>query len=132
LTNGGDTISAYRAVLGHVLREITGVQLPPQPTPPAEPKRVDAARYVGSYSCEVADYVVTQDEGGRVWLDETPKGIIAEMGAQQERSELVHFDGDTLIAAEEKHGMYQLTAFVGDDGAGNALYLHNGRATRRA
>ena len=131
LTNGGDTIQAYRAVVGHVLAELAGVQLPPLPSPPAEPARVDASRYVGAYSCEVLDYVVSQDDDGRIWLDETPKGIIAQMGAQPERSELLAYSEDTLIAAEPKQGMYQLSAFVGDDGQGRALYLHNGRATRR-
>ena len=98
----------------------------------ADPEEVDASRYVGNYSCEVVDYAVSQDEAGRVWLDETPKGILAEMGAPAERTELVRYSGDTLIATEQRQGMYQLAAFVGDDGEGNALYLHNGRATRRA
>jgi CubicO group peptidase (beta-lactamase class C family) len=132
LTNGGDTIPVYRAVVGHIIRELTGLELPEPSTPPADPEQVDASRYVGNYSCQVVDYAVSQDEEGRIWLDETPKGILAEMGAQAERTELVHYAGDTLIATETRQGMYQLAAFVGDDGAGNALYLHNGRATRRA
>ena len=74
---------------------------------------------------------VSQDEDGRVWLDETPKGILAEIGAQPERVELAHYEGDTLIRLEPVQGLYMLMAFVGEDADGNALYVHTGRATRR-
>ena len=131
LTNGGDPVRTYREVVGHVLRELAGVELPALPTPPENAQPVDASRYVGTYSCDVTDYVVSQDEAGRVWLDETPKGILAEIGAQPERVELAHYEGDTLIRLEPVQGLYMLMAFVGEDADGNALYVHTGRATRR-
>ena len=62
----------------------------------------------------------------------TPKGIFEEMGEQPERKELVHYKGDSLIPVEPDHGMHMPHAFVGDDGEGHALYLHVGRAIRRA
>lgn len=131
LTNGGDPVRTYREVLGHVLRELAGVELPSLPTPPQNPPRIDASRYVGTYSCDVTDYTVSQDDDGRVWVDETPKGLMAELGAQPERVELAHFEGDTLIRLEPVQGLYLLMAFVGEDADGNALYVHTGRATRR-
>ena len=96
------------------------------------PQRIDASRYVGTYSTQVVDLVVSQDGDGRIWLDQIPKGIFAEMGEQPERNELVHYEADSLIPVEADRGMYMPHAFVGDDGHGRALYLHVGRAIRRA
>jgi len=132
LTNGGDTLSLYHEVAGHVLAELTDTELPPLPTPPANPERIDASRYVGTYSSEVADIIVSQDEDGRVWLEQIPKGLFEELGEQPERRELVHYRGDSLINVEPMQGIHIPHAFVGDDGDGHALYLHIGRAVRRA
>ncbi|MDF1603815.1 serine hydrolase domain-containing protein [Nocardioides sp. YIM 152315] len=132
LTNGGDTVSLYHDIAGHVLAQLAGVALPPLPKPPASPERIDASRYVGTYSAEVADLVVSQDDDGRIWLEQTPKGLFEELGEKPERRELVHFRGDSLINVEPEQGMHIPHAFVGDDGAGHALYLHIGRAVRRA
>jgi CubicO group peptidase (beta-lactamase class C family) len=132
LTNGGDPISLYQAVAGHILQELAGLQLPALPTPPAEPERIDAARYTGTYTSDVAHLTVSQDDEGRVWLDQTPKGAISELVASAERSEMVWLDGDTFLAVQPQHGMHISYVFVGDDGAGRALYLHTGRAVRRA
>ncbi|MET9002723.1 serine hydrolase domain-containing protein [Amycolatopsis sp. NPDC004169] len=130
LTNGGDTIPVYAEVLGHVLRELTGIELPAPPMPDPAAPRFDASRYVGEYSSSVADIVVSQDDDGRVWVERVPKGIFAEL-AKPEKTELVAMNGDTLILAEPMQGMYIPHAFVGDDGTGRALYLHTGRADRR-
>jgi CubicO group peptidase (beta-lactamase class C family) len=132
LTNGGDAISLYRDVVGHVLEALTGVGLPALPVPPADPRRIDAARYVGTYSAEVFDLTVSQDDDGRIWLEQTPKGAFVEMGGKVERHELVHYRDNMLIPVEADRGMHMPHAFVGDDGTGHALYLHLGRAVRRA
>ncbi|MFC7492626.1 MULTISPECIES: serine hydrolase domain-containing protein [unclassified Nocardioides] len=132
LTNGGDVLSLYHDIAGHVLAELAGVTLPPLPTPPESPERIDASRYVGTYASEVADLVVSQDDDGRIWLEQTPKGLFEELGEKPERRELVHFRGDSLINVEPEQGMHIPHAFVGDDGDGHALYLHIGRAVRRA
>lgn len=131
LTNGGDPVSLYLDVCGHVLRELAGVDLPPMPAPPAQPEAFDAGRFVGTYSCEVADLTVSQDDDGRVWLDQAPKGVPAELG-EPDRVELVRLDGDTLVPREPRHGMHQPHVFIGDDGTGRARYVHNGRVIRRA
>ncbi|SHF70126.1 CubicO group peptidase, beta-lactamase class C family [Jatrophihabitans endophyticus] len=128
LCNGGDSHALYRDVVGKILADLAGVELPPLTVPPAEPKRVDMSRYVGTYSIQVADVVVSEDDEGRIWLDQIPKGIFAEMGEEPERRELVHFENDTFIPLEPDRGMHLPHVFVGDDGRGHVAYLHIGRA----
>jgi CubicO group peptidase (beta-lactamase class C family) len=130
LTNGGDTVALYRAVVGPVLRELTGVEMPAFPAPNGAVNPPDATRYVGTYSSSVAETVVRQDTDGRIWAVRTPKGI-AEMLGGPETFELVAFRDDTLITVEKDHGLHMPHAFVGDDGQGRARYLHTGRADQR-
>jgi CubicO group peptidase (beta-lactamase class C family) len=132
LTNGGDAMSLYRDVVGLVLGELGRIPLPEMPRPPAQPERVDARRFVGTYSSQVADMTVSQDGDGRIWLEQIPKGELAELVGHAARKELVYYRDDKLIPVEPDHGMYVPHAFVGDDGAGRALFLHVGRAVRRA
>jgi CubicO group peptidase (beta-lactamase class C family) len=132
LTNGGNSVSLYRDVLGHLLAALAGVPVPPLPVPPEEPEPVDATSYLGTYSCDVGDIVVAQDHEGRVWATETPKGVALEMGDVEQRYELVRLRDDTLIRREPELGMYRVYAFLGDDGTGHSLYAHVGRAIRRA
>jgi hypothetical protein len=132
LTNGGDAAALYADVLGHLLAELTGVRLPALPQPPADPPRIDASAYLGTYSCDIADLVVTQDDDGRIWLDETPKGMAVEFGDIPTRTELVHYRDDTLVATHAEGGLHRLRVFLGDDGTGHAAYLHTGRALVRA
>jgi len=131
LTNGGDPYGLYQAVVGHVLRELAGVELRPMPVPPADPPPVDPARYAGTYGSRVADLVVSADDDGRVWLEIRPKGDAVEMGELPERSELVSFAPDTLIQVQSQSGLHMPFAFLGDDGAGHARFLHIGRAVPR-
>ena len=131
LTNGGDAAALFADVGGHVLSELANRRLPVLPTPAADPRRVDATAYVGTYSCDVADLRVSQDDDGRIWLDETPKGIAVEFGDTPSRSELVHYRDDTLIAVRPDRGMHRLRAFLGAE-TGRASYLHTGRAVARA
>ncbi len=131
MTNGGNPFGPYLEIFGRVLRELAGVEMPAMPKPPAEPAAVDVSRFLGTYASEVGELTVTRDGEGRLWLEQAPKGILAEIGGQVERSELVHFDGDTFIPLEPRHGLHMPQAFVGDDGTGHTLYIHSGRATRR-
>ena len=132
LTNGGNGLSLYRDIASHVFTELAGRSLPPLPTPPAQPQRIDASRFVGTYSSLVSDMVVSQEADGRIWLEAIPKGIFADMGEATQRYELVHYEADSLIPLEAQEGMHLPHAFVGDDGHGQALYMHIGRAIRRA
>lgn len=132
LTNGGDVVSLYRDVVDHVLTALTDVRLPALPEPPTSPQRIDASRFVGTYSADVFDLTVSQDDDGRIWIDQVPKGALLDMGEQAAKSELVHYREDMLIPIEADRGMFMPHAFLGDDGDGRALYLHVGRAVRRA
>jgi len=132
LTNGGNPYGLYRDVVGHVLRELAGVQLRELPEPPADPPPVDATRYAGTYSSRVADLVVSQSDDGRIWLEMRPKDEALELGEKPERSELVGFAPDTLIQVQAQSGLHMPLAFLGDDGAGHARFLHIGRAVPRA
>ncbi|MFC6044297.1 serine hydrolase domain-containing protein [Nocardioides hankookensis] len=132
LTNGGDIITLYQDLYHHVLDALTDTHLPALPVPPDDPPTIDASRYVGTYSTEVGDMTVSQDEDGRIWIEMVPKGMFEELGEQPERKELVYYSDDSLIPVESDHGMHMPHAFLGDDGEGRALYLHVGRAIRRA
>jgi CubicO group peptidase (beta-lactamase class C family) len=131
LTNGGNPIGLYFEIYGHLLAELAGIEIPAHPLPPAEPQRIDAARYVGTYANSVGKSEVTQDEDGRIWMTDTPLGALAELVGGVERTELVHLEGDTLIPVEPKYGIHLPQVFVGDDGSGRALFIHTGRAMRR-
>ena len=65
-------------------------------------------------------------------MDAVPLGISLELGDPEEHFELVRHSEDTLITREREHGLHRLYAFLGDDGSGRSLYLHTGRAIRRA
>jgi CubicO group peptidase (beta-lactamase class C family) len=132
LTNGGDAFPLYREVVGRVLEELGDVRPPELPVPPAHPEPVDATRYVGTYSAEVFDLVVSQDDDGRVWIETIPSGIAKELGAKAERQELVSYGADMLIPLQPDRGMHLPHAFLGDDGHGRARYLFIGRIVRRA
>jgi CubicO group peptidase (beta-lactamase class C family) len=132
LTNGGNPIAVYREVFDHLLSELTGIHLNEFPAPPEHPEHVDAARYVGTYANSVSQSTVTQDEDGRIWMEDKPLGELAELVGQSEKTELVHLTGDTLIPVEPKYGIHIPQVFTGDDGSGRALFIHSGRAIRRA
>jgi CubicO group peptidase (beta-lactamase class C family) len=131
LTNGGNPIALYTEIFGHLLRELAGIEMPALPTLPADPSTVDASRYLGTYLSEVGELTVSQDGDGRIWLDQVPRGVMAEIGGQPEHKELVHLDGDTFLPVQTQLGVHLPHVFVGDDGHGRALYIHSGRATRR-
>ncbi|MEC3998399.1 serine hydrolase domain-containing protein [Actinacidiphila sp. DG2A-62] len=131
LTNGGRGVDLYHEVVGHILRELAGVELPALPVPPADPPRVDAAHLVGTYGSRMFDNTVSQDGEGRVWVERVPKGLAAEMGMETATIELVALEGDTLIAREPEDGFHQPYAFVAGEDGGPARFLHTGRADRR-
>jgi len=132
LTNGGDPYGLCRDVVGHVLAELAGLELPPLPVPPADPPRVDATRYAGTYTSRMADFVVSQDDDGRIWAEVRPKDTVPGLGDRTERSELVAFGPDTLIPVEGQSGLHVPHVFLGEDGDGRARFLHVGRALPRA
>ena len=133
LTNGGRPFQVYAEIVGRVLRDLAGIELPPWPVPGPDAKPpADAARYVGTYSSSMCTSVVSQDGDGRVWLERTYTGDDAEeIGDTPYTSELVAWRDDTLLPVEADHGLHQPHAFIGDDGRGHARFLHTGRADPR-
>ena len=81
LTNGGDAFSLYRDVVGHVLEEL-GRRRPARASRCRRrtPSRSTPSRYVGTYSAEVFDLTVSQDDDGRIWIEQIPKGIVRGAG----------------------------------------------------
>jgi CubicO group peptidase (beta-lactamase class C family) len=133
LTNGGDAGLLFRDVAGHALRELAGRSLPDEPVPPADPPRIDAGPYVGTYASSSVTLEITQEDDGAVWLDMTPTDELSkELGEQPQRWELVQYAGDTLITRERDTGLHRLMAFLEIDATGHATYLHTGRAHARA
>jgi CubicO group peptidase (beta-lactamase class C family) len=131
LTNGGNPYGLADAVVGQALRELAGVELRPMPVPPEDPVPVDATRFEGTYTSRVAEVTIRREDDGRVFAELRPKDLAAELGEQAQRSELVGLSDSTLIAVEGQQGLHIPYAFVGDDGAGHARYLHIGRAMPR-
>ncbi|MFF4771322.1 serine hydrolase domain-containing protein [Microtetraspora fusca] len=127
LTNGGDPAHVYEEVVGGVLAELAGIIPPPRPAPAADPRVVDAWRYVGVYANDVAETTVEQDASGRLWMTIKPIGAGSVLLGAPEPVELLAYRGDTLLTA----GEHTAVAFLGDDGQGRALYGHAGRAVRR-
>lgn len=132
LTNGGNPIAVYFEVCRHLLKVLADIDLPDNPVPPANPERIDAAKYLGTYANSMGKTEIAQDDDGRIWMTETPLGDLAELIGEVEKTELVHLENDTLIAATPKYGIYLPQVFIGDDGSGRSLYIHSGRAIRRA
>ena len=131
LTNGGNSLQLYAEVVPALVKELAGVDLPLPPRPPAEPVPLEADRYLGTYASEVADVVISQDDDGRVWMEQRPKGKAAELGAGS-KAELVGWADDALILKHAQGGLHLPLVFLGDDGSGRAAYVHSGRATKRA
>lgn len=132
VTNGGLSRRVYTEIAGRVLGELAGVGLPASPVPDVGARVAETSRYVGTYTSSTAETTVSRDTAGRLWLERTPRGAIAELDEAPYRTELVGRRGDTLIPVEPERGVHAPLAFLGDDGQGRALYLHTGRAERRA
>ena len=132
LTNGGDSISLYHDIVGHVIAELADIELPPLPTPPAdagEDRREPVRRHLRA---EVADLTSARTRTAGSGSSRPPRASSRSSARSRSATSSSHFRGDSLITVEPEHGMHMPHAFVGDDGAGHALYLHIGRAVRRA
>ena len=132
LTNGGNPVAVYFEVYRHLLKVLADIDLPSTPVPPVNPEKIDGAKYLGTYANSMGKTEITQDDEGRIWMTETPLGELAELIGEVERTELVRLENDTLIPSTPKYGVYIPQVFMGDDGNGRSLYIHSGRATRRA
>ena len=131
LTNGGDGMGLFHDIFDELLQELTGAGLPSWPTPPAEPRAVDAAPYLGVYANSIVEMEFSQDDDGRIWFEQRPKEAMVDLGEEASRDELLAFGEDSLIMREEKSGMHIVFAFLSPDHDGRHSYVHFGRAISR-
>ncbi|MCF6468387.1 beta-lactamase family protein [Nonomuraea sp. MG754425] len=124
LTNGGHGVALHHELLGHVLDELAGIELPALPVP--RPGVIDATRYLGSYGNSSTNVTISQDDDGAIWAEQASTG-----SAPPQRFQLLPHHGDTLITAQPHQGIHRTRSFVGDDGHGRARFLHDGRALPR-
>jgi CubicO group peptidase (beta-lactamase class C family) len=123
LSNGGPHISLQDDVLAPVLRDLTGVELPPYPTPPDPPVPFEATRHTGTYAVPEQTWHVSA-LGDRLRVTMSPSARMAAMGMTEETMDMVPLDGDTYIATTAPDGAHPTITFV--DG-----YLHASRAIPR-
>jgi CubicO group peptidase (beta-lactamase class C family) len=134
LTNGGNGPALYDELVGHVLRETAGVELPGRSVPPEQPLPIPEQLVVGRYEDVRLTVEVSVGESGEAWVEvgaRTPEA--KELLPEPRRTRLVALDETRLIAAERERGVHEVVVFVQPDGDGRAGYLFSGgRLTPRA
>ncbi|TCC59747.1 class A beta-lactamase-related serine hydrolase [Kribbella pittospori] len=131
LTNGGDTPVLYDELVGHVLRETAGIELPARPVPLAEPVEISADLVTGRYEGVLSASTVSVEDGEFWVLEEAVTEQAKVLLPEPQRTRLVPLDDSRLIAAEPQHGVHEVLAFR-DPVDGRAAYLfQGGRLTPR-
>lgn len=130
LANGGGARALASGILDDVLEELAEAPRPVPPEPSGEALG-DTHRYEGRYASATSVTEIRRAGDGSLRLERTPVGIAAEVGDIPYRTGLVRWRGDSFLPTEAEDGVRQPVAFLGDDGAGRALFLHAGRADRR-
>ncbi|HWD78397.1 MAG TPA: serine hydrolase domain-containing protein [Kribbella sp.] len=132
LTNGGSAEALYDELVGHVLRETAGMELPTRPAPPAEPVEISAELVTGRYTGVFMQTTITVEDG-EIWaLDEAVSDEARLVVPEPQRTRFVALDGARLIAAEAEHKLHEVLAFR-EPVDGRAAYLFRlGRLTPRS
>jgi hypothetical protein len=123
VSNGGPHVSLQDEVLAPVLRDLTGVELPPYPVPPDPPVPFEVTRHTGTYRVPEETWHVAA-LGERLRVTVSPSARMAAMGATEETMDMVRLGGDTYIATTAPRGAHPTITFT--DG-----YLHASRAIPR-
>jgi len=133
LTNGGDTHGLYHDVVGHLLDDLAGVRITPDPVPPAQPPPgFDADRLIGTYRARIVDWTLRQEPDGRLWVEEIPGPEAAAVGEEPENYEVVPYATDQVVTADALHGAHHVFGFTGRDSSGRATHLTTSRVFPRA
>ncbi len=132
LTNGGDTSALYDELVGHVLRETAGVDLPARPVPPAEPAEIAADLVTGRYDGVLLRATVTVEDGEFWVLDEAVSDEARLILPEPRRTRLVPLDESRLIAAEPERGVHEVLAFREPLDRRATYLFRGGRLTPRA
>lgn len=133
LTNGGDTHGLYHDVVGHLLDDLAGVRIAPEPVPPPQPPSgFDADRLVGTYRARIVDWTLRQDPDGRLWVEEIPGPEAAAVGDEPQSYEVLPYAIDQVVTADALHGAHHVFGFTGRDSVGRATHLTTSRVFPRA
>ncbi|MEV7006753.1 serine hydrolase domain-containing protein [Streptosporangium sp. NPDC051022] len=127
-SNGGDSYGLLRDLAYPITRELTGLEAPMRPVPPAVPYPADVTPYVGRYAGPMFTCDVVAAEGG-LEITQTPEGFFREMGQPVTTTRFVALDERTFVATEGRGTLYDAVTFITRDGV--ATHLFNGRATPR-
>ncbi len=102
LTNGGETGDLYNDLFGEIFAQLTGIDMPRPPTPPAEPPAVDVERHVGRYE-RIGERLEVFVRGGSAVLRVTPTGPLTELSHKpvRELNMTPLDDGGDLFAVRE-------------------------------
>ncbi|WP_147268284.1 serine hydrolase domain-containing protein [Spongiactinospora rosea] len=130
LTNGGGVHKLHELATG-LLDELAGTALPPFPTPPATPPRVDPAYFTGHYESGTIAADVVRD-GGTLAVGLRPIGPAASLPEDDkpELTPVVPLNERALISVGRPRGFHEVYTFIGD--GERAEFLHMGRAVPRA
>lgn len=137
VANGGDAKPLFAEIADRVLADLAGIAPAPAAAPdPARehgtaPRSGGVDRYIGRYGSSTSETTVSRRPDGGLRMERRPLGELAELDEPVYRTDLLPWRGDSLLPLEPEGGVFQPVAFLGDDGAGRALYLHTGRADRR-
>jgi CubicO group peptidase (beta-lactamase class C family) len=133
LTNGGDTYGLYHDVVGHLLDDLAGVRIAPDPVPPAEPPSgFDAGRLLGTYRARIVDWTLRQNPDGGLWVEEIPGPEGVAIGDEPQSYEVLPYAADQVVTADALHGVHRVFGFTGRDPAGRATHLTTSRVFPRA
>ncbi|WP_433295750.1 serine hydrolase domain-containing protein [Actinoplanes sp. CA-030573] len=123
--NGGEADAVFDTLLDRIIKDATGVTVPPRPAPSGTPAGPGPERFAGSYAYGLNRYdVAVADEGLDVTV--TAQGVAAENGVPPATMRCVPLTGDTFVTSEPFEGAYRTITFVGD-----GRFLHDGRAAPR-
>ncbi|MBB3678271.1 serine hydrolase [Modestobacter versicolor] len=124
LTNGGKMKDLYTDVMGELVGELAGLQLPAPLEPPEQAPQVELARYAGSYERSSVATEVFERDGGLV-MRETMSGAVAEAVGQpvQEHPLVPVAEGLFAVRAPGTDGWSAVTFHSLPDGT---EYLHTG------
>lgn len=125
LTNGGDTTALYDELVGHVLRETAGVELPKRPVPPSEPVEISAELVTGRYDGVLFSATVSVEDGEFWVVEEAVSETAKVLQPEPRRIRFVALDESRLIAAERERGVHEVIAFR-EPVDGRAAYLFRG------
>ncbi|MFE4002624.1 serine hydrolase domain-containing protein [Nocardioides sp. YIM B13467] len=133
LTNGGDTYGLYHDVVGHLLDDLAGVRIAPDPVPPPQPPSgFDAGRLLGTYRARIVDWTLRQEPDGRLWAEEIPGPEGVAIGDEPQSYEVLPYATDQVVTADALHGAHRVFGFTGRDPAGRATHLTTSRVFPRA